>query len=103
MSGFVHVLGTVDAGINADGDIALEVTGITPVVDVETPEDASRVAAAESLEDTLATVSAGIIGDLFPAITFAIPEVEGMSLQGTGASTAGDAETWVKIDADIVE
>ncbi|HCH61967.1 MAG: hypothetical protein CL927_19245 [Deltaproteobacteria bacterium] len=102
VTGFVHVLGSVNAGINAEGEIALEVTGITPVVDVETP-DASGVAAAEGLEDTLATVSAGIIGDLFPAITFAIPEVEGMSLVGTGAETAGDAQTWVRIDADIVE
>jgi hypothetical protein len=102
VSGHVHVVGTVEANINTDGDISLEVTGITPVVDTATPA-ADGVAAAEALEESLATISTGLIGDLFPAITFAIPDVEGMTLAGTGAGPAGDAGTWVRIDAEIVE
>ncbi len=102
VSGHVHVVGTVEANINADGEISLEVTGITPVVDTSTPA-ADGVASAEALEESLATISTGIIGDLFPAITFAIPEVDGMTLEGTGAGPAGDARTWVRVDAEIVE
>ena len=103
VTGHVHVLGSVEAGINADGDIALEVTDVTPIVDTSTPTDPSGVAAAEALEESLATISIGIIGDLFPTIVFAIPEVEGMSIVGTDASTAGSAETWLKVNADITE
>jgi hypothetical protein len=102
LRGHVHVLGSVDAGINADGDISIEVTGITPVVDTVTPE-ASGVAAAEALEEQLATLAADIIGDLFPAITLAIPEVDGMTLTGTGAGPAGDQGTWLKVDAEVGE
>lgn len=102
VSGHVHVLGTVEATIDENDDIALEVTSITPVVDTTTPE-AGGVAAAEALEDQLASISEGIIGDLFPTITFGIPEIEGMPLTGTGAGTAGELNTWLKVDAEIGE
>lgn len=100
--GQVHVLGEVDAGINADGDISIEVTSITPVVDTVTPE-AGRVTEAEALEDQLASISTTVIGDLFPAITFAIPEVDGMALTGTGAGAAGELGTWLRVDAEVGE
>jgi hypothetical protein len=102
VSGFVHVVGTVTAGISSDGDIALEVTDVTPLVDVVVT-DPSGVAEAEALEDTLAGISMGIIGELFPTISFAIPEIEGMTLTGTGAATAGPTNSWVRIEAEITE
>jgi len=100
--GFVHVVGEVTANIGSDGNIALEVTDVSPIVDVIVT-DPSGVAEAEALEDTLAGISMGIIGDLFPTISFAIPEVEGMTLTGTGAGTAGSKNSWIRIETEISE
>jgi hypothetical protein len=100
--GQVHVLGEVDAGINADGDMTIQIVSIVPVVDTVTPA-ADGVAAAEALEDQLASISSSIIGDLFPEIAFAIPEVEGMTLTIIGAGLAGEAGTWMKVDVTVSE
>ncbi len=99
---WVHVLGTVQTTINADGNVALEVTEITPVVDI-LPPPADQVAAKEQLEEALASISVSVIGELFPSIVFAIPEVQGMTIEATGAATAGDTQTWLEVQADLTE
>lgn len=99
-NGAVHVLGTVVAGVDTDGNISLEVTEIVPVVDLIIPAP-DAVTSTEGLEDTFATLAVDILGDLFPTITFAIPDLGDVTLTGTGAATVGPANSWLQVDANI--
>jgi hypothetical protein len=97
----LHVHSELDAALAEGNVISITFNDISTVVDEMELDGPNSTGEAEIREDKLGATVGLVLGDLFPPIELAIPELPGFAIEVSSVTPAGPELNWLSVQGEL--